>query len=414
MVTWLRTTLVRLRTVIGVALAGLRHDRTRSVLAVFGIALAVVATATLAGTGYGVIATGEERFESADRDLWITGGPVQFAPGTVGGVENSLYGAHEVSAEIERRDDVQTAVPMSFQTVYVGQNDSEFETLVGVGAPARGGSVRITEGEQFSQRDVHYANGTYDGPMTHEVVIDERTASLLNVSVGDTLHIGGTIADARQHEFTVVGISPTFSRFLGTPTVVVQLSELQEITGTTGTDSASLITVALADGADPETVSAELEREYPEYEIRTNREQLQATLERQAVVLASGASLVGLAVIAGIALTINLLLGLVYQQRRELAALQALGAAPSTLIGFTVVQAIVLGLLGGVLGVGLTVPLATLLNQVATALVGFENVVRTPTFVLQGGFAIALVMSVLGAAVAGWRVSRLSPADELG
>jgi putative ABC transport system permease protein len=414
MVTWLRTVLVRLRAVIGVALAGLRHDRTRSVLAVFGIALAVVATTTLAGTGYGVIATGEERFESADRDMWITGGPVQFAPGTVGGVENSLYDAHEVSAEIERRGDVRNAVPMSFQTVYVGQNDSEFETLVGVGAPARGGSVQITEGEQFSQRDVHYANGTYDGPMTHEVVIDERTATLLNVSVGDTLHIGGTIADARQHEFTIVGISPTFSRFLGTPTVVVQLSELQEITGTTGTDSASLITVTLADGADPETVSAELEQEYPEYEIRTNREQLQATLERQAVVLASGASLVGLAVIAGIALTVNLLLGLVYQQRRELAALQALGAAPSTLVGFTVVQAIALGVLGGLLGGGLTIPLAMLLNQVATALVGFENVVRTPTFVLEGGFAIALVMSILGATVAGWRVSRLSPADELG
>lgn len=403
----------RTRAVVGIAFAGLRHDRARTTLAILGIALAVLATTTLAGTGYGVIETGQEKFSAADRDLWITGGPVQFAPGTVGGIENSIHGAHTISAELERRADIQTAVPMSFQTVYVSANGSKFQTLVGVGAPARGGSVQISSGRGFNRSDVHYAEGTYSGPMTHEVVIDNRTASLFNVSVGESLYIGGTLASARDHRFTVVGISPTYSRFLGTPTVVVHLSELQEITGTTGTDSASLITVSLTAGTDPAAVEAELERQYPTYDIRTNTEQLRAILERQAVVLASGASLVGLAVIAGIALTVNLLLGLVYQQRRELAALSALGTSSSTLVGFVVVQAFVLGLIGGTLGVGLTFPLAAGLDRVALALVGFENVVRTPTVVLAGGFSIAVVMSVVGAAVAGWQVSRLSPAEEL-
>ena len=404
--------LARLRGIVGVAIAQLRHDRTKTTLAVLGVALAVLATTLLGGVGIGVVETGEEKFDASGRDLWVTGGPIKLAPGTVGGFENTVVDAHRLSESIEAREDVKTAVPMAFQTVYVSDDGEEFETLVGAGAPARGGSVQVTNGSQFSQ-DTHYADGNYTGPMTHEVIIDSRTAALFNVSVGDTLYIGGTLSDARQNEFTVVGISPTFSRFLGTPTVTMHLSELQEVTGTTAADRASLITVDVVDGANPGTVAAEIQEAHPEYTIRTNREQLQATLQRQAVILASGGSLVAMAVLAGIALTANLMVSVVYQQRRELAALKALGSRSSTLVGVVVVQALCLGLFGGVVGVLATLPLAAGLDTVAAALVGFENVVRTPNWVLGSGLLIAVPISLIGAAVAGWRVSKLSPVDGL-
>lgn len=407
----LSATVSRLRGVIGIAVAQLQHDRTRAVLAVLGITLAVLATTLLGGVGMGVIETGEEKFDASGRDLWVTGGPVRLAPGTVGGFENTVLNAHPLSADIEARDDVKTAVPMAFQTVYVSTDGDSWETIVGAGAPARGGSVRVTNGTEFQNKDIHYADGNYSGPMTHEAIIDPRTAQLFNISVGDTLYVGGTIADAKQNEFTVVGISPTFSQFLGTPTVTLHLSELQEVTGTTATDRASLITVDTVDSADPAAVAADIEREHPEYDVRTNREQLEATLERQAVILASGGSLVVLAVLAGIALTANLMVSVVYQQRRELAALKALGSRTSTLVGVVVVQALCLGVLGGALGVAATIPLSTVLDAVAASLVGFENVVRTPQWVLGAGFAIAVPISLAGAAVAGWQVSNLSPLD---
>jgi putative ABC transport system permease protein len=413
MIALLKRWLTKSRAIIGVAFAGLRHDRTRTVLAIVGISLAVLATTTLAGTGFGVIETGEEKFSSSGRDLWVTGGALKFAPGTVGGIENPIVDSHSLAENISSRESVRTAVPLSFQTVYVSANDSSYETLVGVGGPARGGSVNIVAGESFSSRDVHYADGEYTGPMTMEVVIDQRTADMFNVSVGDSLQIGGTIASAREHEFTVVGISPTYSRFLGTPTVIIHLSELQEITGTTGTDSASLITVSLQEGASPEAVASDIERTHPAYQVRTNEEQLRATLERQAVLLASGASLVGLAVVAGIALTVNLMLGIVYQQRREFAALRAIGLSQWTLLWVIGVQALVLGVTGGVIGVALTLPAASGLDAIAAALVGFENVVRVPQQVLVGGFVIAFVMSILGALAAGWRLQRLAILEQL-
>lgn len=403
----------RVRGVVGVALAQLAHDRTRTALAVVGVALAVLSTTLLASVGVGVLATGEEKFDAAGRDLWVVGGPTRLTPGQVGGVENGVVDAHGLAADIEAREDVRTAVPLAFQTVYVSTNRSEFVTLVGAGAPARGQSVKITRGAGFSSRDVHYADGSYDGPMTREVVIDSRTAAMLDVGVNDTLYVGGTVAGARENAFRVVGVSPTFSRFLGAPTVTLHLSELQTVTGTAGTDRATLVTVALAPDADPAAVAREIEAAHPGYEVRTNREQLAATLRRQAVLIASGTSLVGLAVVAGLALTVNLLLSLVAQQRRPLAALLALGASTRTLAGVVVTQALVVGVLGGALGVAATPPAVAGLNAVAHAVVGFEGLVRTPEWVLAGGFAVAVVTSVLAAGAAGVRVAGLSPLEHL-
>lgn len=404
----------RVRALAGIAFAQLRHDRLRTVLAVLGVAMAVLATLLLVSTGTGVIDTGQQKFDQSGRDLWVSGGAVELRPGSAGGFQNTLVDAHTVAANISARDDVATAVPMSFQTVYVGRNTSEYETVVGVGAPARGGSVRITEGRPFQQTDaVHYADGTYDGEMTNEVVIDQRTATLLGVGVNDTIHIGGTLATARENEFVVRGISPTYSRFVGAPTAVVHLSELQTVTGTTASDRATFISVALTDTATPETVSQELQQAYPSYTVRTNEEQLQATLQEKVTVIASGLSLVVLAVVAGVLLTMNLQLSFVYQQRERFAALQALGMSRSSLVTVVVVNTLLVGLLGSLAGIALAVPSTWAINWVAATLSGFENVVSLSQPILAGGLVAAMGVSLLSALAASLYLVRLEPLDML-
>ncbi|WP_411964443.1 ABC transporter permease [Haloferax sp. YSMS24] len=406
--------LARVRAAAGIALSQLDHARGRTVLTILGITLAVLAATLLAGTGLGVVETGQQKFDAAGRDVWITGGPVRFSPTGVGGFENTIVGAHELEAELEARDDVRVAVPMAFQTVYVKSNTSDYETLVGVGAPARGGSVQITNGSEFSSTDVHYADGDYSGPMTHEVVVDQRTAGLLNVSVGDSLYIGGTTGIARQNEFTVVGISPTYSRFLGAPSVVVHLSELQEVTGTTGSDKATLVTLTVSDDADPSAVAADIEAQYPHYDVRTNEEQLAEILRDQAVVMAAGASLVFLALFAGLALTVNILLSHVYHQQREFAALKALGTSSWTLTLTLVFQSLLLGTVGGALGVAVSFPAARGLDRLAELVVGFGDIVTLPTWILAGGFAIAFVMSLVSSLVVSRQIAGIRPLDHLG
>lgn len=149
----------------------------------------------LVGVGTGVTDTGEELFEDAERDLWVSGGPIEIAPGAVGGFRNPVTNAHTLAAEIESHEDVRNAAPMGFQVAYVSADGEEFETILGSGVSGGGGSIAIQEGTDFSGPDTHYADGTHDGPMTHEVIVDPETAERFDLEVGDTIHLGG---DHRQ------------------------------------------------------------------------------------------------------------------------------------------------------------------------------------------------------------------------
>ena len=394
----------RLRTTGALAAAQLRHDRTRTAVAVVGIAVAVLATTLLAGGGLGVVAVGTQQFDAADRDLWVTGGSVGLTPAGGGGFENTIHDSHEVAAEIESHEGVQTAAPMAFQTVYISENGSSYDTIIATGVTATGSAVSVTEGEGFHGKDTHYANGSFDGPMSHEVIVDRRTADAYNLSVNDTVHLGGTTSAADDNEFTVVGISPTISEFLGAPTVTVRLSELQTITGATGTDPATMIPITLEDGADPEAVQADLQAEYPEYEVRTNEEQLESVLGEQMTILVGGGMLVVVALATGTALTVSMLALFVYHHRPELSTLAALGISRGTVAAFVVAQGFLLGVTGWLVGVALTLPLARLVNAAVESVVGFDGLIVISRTAIAGSAVLAVGIGSLAALVAVWRL----------
>lgn len=406
----------RLRTYAGlvwIALRQLRSDRMRTMLAVIGVTLAVLSVTLLTGVGAGVVATGNEMFDDSGRDLWVSGGPIEVAPGSVGGFQNPIPNAHSIAADISEHEDVENAVPMAFQVVYVSTDGEEFETTMGSGVPGGGSAVSIQEGAGFAGPDTHYADGTYEGEMTRQALIAPETAEEFDLEVGDTIYVGGTVANARQNEFEVVGISPTFANFLGTGTVTLRLSELQTLTGNAYDDSATLVTIQTTPTADREAVRDELAAEHPEYTFRTNQEQLVSLLERQAVVLAAGASLIVLGVVAGGILSLNLLLSLIYVQRQPLAVLRAVGATRRSVVGVAVVQALTISTAGYLLGIGATPLLAMLLDQIALTVTGFEGLVQVPRYAYLAGAGVAFGFALLGGITGAWRVTRVTSATQL-
>jgi putative ABC transport system permease protein len=200
---------------------------------------------------------------------------------------------------------------------------------------------------------------------------------------------------------------------MGTPTVTVPLSEFQEITGTTSADRATLIAVDLRDDADTAAVREELRTQYPEYEIRTNREQLQAIAQEKAFIFVSAAVLVVVAVVTGLALTAAHLALAVHHQKQVLAALQAIGISRTTLVALVGTQGVVLGLAGGTLGLAATPAAVWLLNRVTERLVGFESLLRTPEWVYGLGIVIALVIGSISAMVAAWQIARMPSLAQL-
>jgi putative ABC transport system permease protein len=407
-----RTVYRRLVGICGLAIAQLRYERARTLFAVCGITVAVLSVTLLASSGMGVLSVGEQQFDAADRDLWVTAGPLGLTTVGGGGLDNSFQGGHEIAAEMAAHEEVRVAAPLAFQTVYVSSDTEEFETVIGVGKPS-GNSISFVEGDGFSGGDQHYNSGSYDGPLSQEIVIDQRTAQAHDVSVGDSLFVGGTLSTARQNEYTVVGISETFSGFVAAPTAVVHLSELQTLTGTSGTDTVTMIILEVEEGAEVAAVQSELQQEFPALEVRTNEDQLESIVGDQATLIAGAALLVGLAIVSGAVLTIDLLLLFVSQHRRELATLSALGLSSGTVTTLVVSQGLVLGILGLVSGVVLTYPLARLLNMLAEWVVGYEGLVTVDSRVFVVGAVIAIGIGGLASLVAAWRLPSGEPLRDL-
>lgn len=399
----------RVRVAGRLAAAQLRYDTLRVTLAVIGVTLAVLSVTLLAGTGIGVVDTGERQFDRADRDLWVTAGETRLTAAGGGGFANTLYDSRAIAEEMSAREDVRVAAPIAFETVYASPTpDGEFRTFVATGVPGRTGAVQVTEGEPLPR-----AAQLETGERANEVLIDAETAAQLDVGIGDRLYVGDTLVSAEENAVTIVGISPTYQQLLGTPTVTMPLTDLYQITGTTDTEPATFITVTVADDAAVTDVQAALQADYPELQIRTNRQQLETTLERQVLVLAAGGALVVVAVGAGITLTLSLFALIVYQQRREFAIMSAQGISPSIVIMAVITEGLAIGTLGGLIGVAATPPSVAVLNAVAERLVGFEGLVQTMDVLYLGGFAMAVGIGTLAAAVAGWQLTRTPPLTHL-
>jgi putative ABC transport system permease protein len=405
-----RRGVVRIRAVFGLAVAQLRRAPGRTALTVLAVTLAVLSVTLLASLGVGVVEKGERGLDKADRDIWITREPVDPA---ASGTENPIVGAHGMAAEITARDDVRSASPIAMQDVYVGTDAASLERRPAVGVQETHEGFDFEAGGGFAVDAEAAVGPPPDEPTTGEVVIDPRIAESLNVSVGDAIHVGTSRRTADAHAFTVVGISGYYSQFLGSPAVTVPLGDLQAVAGTSGTDRATFVTANVTTDADADAVRDDLAAEYPEYDVRTSDGQVEAMLEERTVVLASGATLVGLAVVGGIVLTANLFALVAHQQREQLAALRAIGLSRWLLAGTVGTQGLVIGLSGGLAGVAAT-PLAVLgLNRFVTSVIGFERLLRTPPGVYAGGFALALGAGTVVAIVAGWRAGRYARIEHL-
>ena len=399
-----RRLLSRVRAIMGIAVAQLRHAPAQTALSILGVALAVLAVTLLASTGVGVLETGAEQFDETEVDLWVTGGAVEMTP--QGGLENQIADAHDVAASIEARDDVEGTAPVAFHAVYVEQGE-ESELVSAVGVPGGHTDLELEAGEPLLYGDPHYADGTYDGPHTDEILVDRSTADAFDLEVGDTIRVASARgSDGR--EVTVVGISSTYSQFLGTSTIVMPLSELQQLAGTTGSDRATFVTVTAAEDADIDTVQSEIQEDHPEYAVQTNREQFEAMLESQILMMASAATLVALAVLVGGALLLNVLVLSVVQQSTQWVALRRIGVSRGTLIGIVVCRGVGIGLIGGLLGLAATPVLATTMNEIGRRIVGFPELLRVTTETIALGAGVAIVLTVAGSVLVGWVVASAS------
>lgn len=429
------------------ALDALRRRPGRTALSALGIGLSTGLVVALLAVSAGIDGSAEQLAFASGVDLLITSANTSI----VGNVFPPVGGAHRLADVLPAADpNVASASPWLVDDLTFA-NASLYEALnrspAGAGlpsawAPAGASAIGwipsanaglqtppVELGPGFSSPgDPLYANGSYAGPRTSEVVLDQALADLLRVgpgelvwasprSVANASGLPGWFANASA--FRVVGICGPFwlipSALLG----YFHLAELQELEGgaaATG-DEASLVLVHLHDPATATTDQSRLRGAFPGLTVLTLSDLLTAIDNEVNLYRTFGAlvGLIGLGV-AGLFTSSTLLMS-VEDRSPEIALLRAIGFRRERIALFVLEEALLLAALGLAIGLpvgfGLSEGLDLALRHLVGALPQGFRFVDFDAAVAAGGLADVLAIGLCASILPIVRAVRGPIASEL-
>ena len=419
----------------------------RSALTILGIALATSLVVLLLALSAGVETSADRLATSSGVDLLATSANTSLSTAAF----PPMSGAHSMPARFAAADpNVATASPwvlgdlvFANSTLYARSNASANGSAVPSGWGPTGSAAvgwipgdntgievpSVTAGTGFPDPgDPHYANGSFNGTPTGDVVLDQGLAGVLQVGVGSLLWVNpatpagpaslaGWFANASA--FRVVGISGPFwllpSALLG----FFYLSELQSLIGgaSASTDYASLVLVHLRSNDHPATDQTTLARSFPALTVFTLGDIL-GEVQRTVDLYRTFGAIIGLlGLVVATLFTSTVLLMSVDDRSRDIAVQRALGFSRAS-VGLEVVEeSLTMGVLGLLVGLPLGFLAATGVNAFLEGLLaglpaGFSFVSFDPS-VLGLGFAEVLFVSLAASAAPALRAIRLPIASEL-
>ena len=276
--------------------------------------------------------------------------------------------------------------------------------------------------------DPHYANGSYDGPRTDDVVLNTAIAQLLHVSSNSTIwasvqspsgpsSLGSWFSHATP--FRVIGVSGPFWFLPSAALGMFYLSELQGLVGgdTASTDYASLVLIHLVDPTRANQDQTLLEAAFPAITFFTLGNVLGA-IEHVVDLYRTFGTLVGLiGILVATLFTATVLLMSVEDRSRELALLRAVGYSRAQIGSFVVEEGLLLATLGLAVGLPLGFLGATALNDFLERLVtglptGFSFVTFNLSVLAQGILEVLLI-GLVAALIPLVRALRIPVAEEL-
>jgi ABC-type antimicrobial peptide transport system permease subunit len=365
-----------------VILKNLFRRRGRTILTLVGIAIGVAAIVALGAMAKGLKAGFSAISQSTQADLVISQSE---------SLTSLISSVDESAAEDVRVLPGVAAVEGMLYSNALIDNESY---LVLFGYDPEGFAIehfRIVEGQSLA--DARNVRGK-------SIILGKRLAQNMDLQVGDTLRVTGS-------GFRVVGIYETGTGFEDSA-AVVPLREVQAMT--LRPRQVSVLYIKLSNPDEVDDVKARIERRLPDLTISTtsgfaSQEQLLEMLDTIGIAIA------GLAVVIGGITMTNTLFMSVFERTREIGVLRSLGWRRRRVLGLILGEAIVLALLGGLVGVGLGVLAVVAISQ-SGGVLGVFGSQFTPDLVARG-FVTVIVLGIVGGAYPAWWASRLPPIEAL-
>jgi len=234
----------------------------------------------------------------------------------------------------------------------------------------------------------------------HEIIIGKQMADLLKRRIGDSLDLSGV-------RFRIVGIyeSKVSWEELGG---VITLRDGQTFTGRPR--KVTMYSVKLHDPSQANEMVTKVNRQFPEVYASLTGEFVQQMPDMQnSNGMLNGISF--LAILIGGVGVLNTMLMAVFERTREIGVLRALGWQRKAILGLILKEALILGLLGGFVSIGIAFILAHLMQREPTL-----GAYLTPSWdwiIFLRAISIALLLGLLGGLYPAYRATRLQPIEAL-
>ncbi len=365
------------------AYRNLFHDRMSFFVTIVGIVFSVVLVAIQSGIYLGSQDKISAIIDAAPADLWVVplGTKSYDDPSFLSGRERHVILS---TPGVENSEDMVVAFA-SWRKPRGGTNTI---LLIGTaGDSPKALPWNIVEGSRAA----------LDAPDT--VAIDQSYFPDLGIDkLGQHAEINGASVE-------LAAVTKRIRSFTTLPFVFTSLDEARRLTGAEQ-DQAAYQRVSLVSGADLEHVRAEIAQRLPDTEVLTQDEFRKRSQNYWLFQTGAGAALIAgalLGLIVGIVIVAQTLYASTKDHINEFATLRALGAGAGYIVKVILMQAVLSGFIGYVLGIALA--LAAIRAAQDTKL----TVIMTPE--LAGGlFAVTIGMCVLAAISAIIKVVRIDPA----
>ncbi len=355
--------------------ANLRVRPFRSLISVVGVALGVILVVLFTGLARGMTNDMAKRAANWKAEIVFT---------RAGAMELTSSNASVSTAYVPRLleiEDVQSAVPVIRHVTPSTKGRFGIQQLDGVDWQP----IAEMNGKQILEGRAPVAND--------EVVLDLRQLREDKLALGETIELFG------GKKYKVVGVftPPSGSR------IKMALAAMQDALEAPG--KSTYILVKLKNGANVDEVAARINEALPGNKINLTRDLVIDAQERIPALNTFLKVLVGLGAFVSTIFVLLSMYTTVTERRKEIGILKSLGASKGFIIRSIEGEAVVIGILGILLGMAVSFLASFAIGR------GFELAFEFNWSWILTAIAIAIGGSIAGALYPAWRASTIDPVE---
>jgi len=267
-------------------------------------------------------------------------------------------------------------------------------------ASIRGYSLYGANPDDLDIVGINNINGSVYKDGEHELIVGKSLAEEENYTIGDSVKVYG-------EDYKITGIYETGSLMYDFA-MYTNLKDLQELTD--NQEKVSTISIKINKNASLDEVNNRIKDEYNDTLTTITSEELSQTIEETLGTISSATTAIELlAIVIGGLGVINTMMMTVFERTREIGVLKSVGWTKKKILSMILGESIVLTLISGIIGsiLGILVVILLLKNGGDNMALVFDIQIFIKAFI------VALSVGIIGGLYPAIKASRLSPTEAL-